>query len=252
MTKLTVFRMRNWLLLFSLILASTGQAQEEKSALDARERAKAAAEAAQERTRPEVSSEKPEYQDKERVRRLANEGRRRGEAFFQERFAATDETAGDSEDNDPQVDGRLVVALSSSMPEDMLRQYFLQLDGHKEAIVVLRGFIGGAKTVQPTGQWLEKIRRKQADCLECGHYMVETVVDPLLYRDLNITRVPALAYLPGVKDLKHCDAETYAAASVIYGATSVKSALEAMTKEGVKVPEALLDRFDSRGWESQS
>jgi type-F conjugative transfer system pilin assembly protein TrbC len=146
----------------------------------------------------------------------------------------------------PVLSGRLVIALSSSMPEATLREYMRQLDGVSEAIVVLRGFIGGARTVKPTGLWIEDMRRRDPTCHTCGHRRVEVVVDPLLYRSLAINKVPAVAYLPGVQDLKHCDAETLQAVPVAYGAVSVSAALKQLTKDGAAIPAELIERLARR------
>lgn len=139
--------------------------------------------------------------------------------------------------------GRVVVALSSSMPETMLREYMRQLHQVPEGIAVLRGFVGGARTVAPTGKWVEAIRRKQVGCRECAHFEVEVVVDPLIYRMLDIQKVPAVVYLPGVQDLRHCDAESVSTAAVAYGATSIHAALVQLTRNGVAVPGEVLKRF---------
>jgi hypothetical protein len=141
------------------------------------------------------------------------------------------------------VSGRLVVALSSSMPDEMMRDYMRQLEGVPEAIVVLRGFVGGAHKVAPTGIWLERVRRKQPDCRDCPHFTVEIVVDPLTYQMLGITKVPAVTYLPGVQDLKHCDADILNAGSVAYGAVSVRAALKAVRSKQVDVPDELIRRL---------
>lgn len=146
----------------------------------------------------------------------------------------------------PLLSGRLVVALSSSMPEATLREYMRQLDGVGEAVVVLRGFIGGARTVKPTGMWIEDMRRRDPACHTCGHRRVEVVVDPLLYRSLAIDKVPAVAYLPGVQDLKHCDAETLQAVPIAYGAVSVSAALKQLTKDGAAIPAELIERLARR------
>lgn len=129
----------------------------------------------------------------------------------------------------PPLAGRLVVAISSSMPEQMLREYARQLDGVPEAIMVLRGFIGGARAVKPTVAWIERALRKHPADPQGGHFRVEVVVDPLAYRMLGITQVPAVTFLPGVQDLRHCDAEVLSAARIAYGAVSIGGALKALT-----------------------
>jgi conjugal transfer pilus assembly protein TrbC len=160
-------------------------------------------------------------------------------------------SAGTADDH-PQFEGRLIVALSSSMPAEMVHDYMRQLAEVPEAIVVLRGFVGGAHTVGPTAKWVEQSRRVQPSCLRCEHYKVEVVVDPLVYRALGIDKVPAVAYAPGISELSHCDNKDLKAGSVAYGATSIESAVLTLVKNGNAIPESLVQKVRSRGWESKS
>jgi len=75
------------------------------------------------------------------------------------------------------------------------------------------------------------------------HYQVEVVVDPLIYRMLDIQKVPAVAYLHGVQDLRHCDAQVLETATVVYGAASIGSALKRLKRDGVPVPGEILAKF---------
>ena len=142
----------------------------------------------------------------------------------------------------PVLAGRLVVAISTSMPEAMVREYARQLDGMPEAILVLRGFIGGARAVTPTVQWIERALRKHPADPDGGHYRVEVVVDPLAYRMLGIDKVPAITFLPGVQDLRHCDAQELRASSIAYGAVSVAGALTSLGK-AITVPASLMAKL---------
>jgi hypothetical protein len=185
--------------------------------------------------------------DRERVARIAVSGAERGRVELErqaaERRARTEVSITISEEGlqvkaqlpytaaapeKPPLAGRLVVAISASMPEGMVREYARQLDGVPEAILVLRGFIGGARSVTPTVEWIERALRRHPADPHGGHYRVEVVVDPLAYQMLGITQVPAITFLPGVQDLRHCDAETLAAARLAYGAVSVRGALDAL------------------------
>lgn len=143
--------------------------------------------------------------------------------------------------------GRVVVALSSSMPDQMWRDYMAQLDGHPEAIVVLRGFVGGARTVTPTGALIERVRRNEPAEPRGRHRVVDVVVDPLLYRSLGIDRVPAVVWLPGVNDISHCEDRVFEAAVTVYGAVSVGYALEQIDRNGGSVPTAVLQAFGAKG-----
>jgi hypothetical protein len=149
----------------------------------------------------------------------------------------------------PALQGRLIVALSSSMPLPMVHEYMRQLAGIPEAIVVLRGFVGGAQTVAPTGRWIEEARRVDPTCLRCEHYNVEVVVDPLVYRALKLEQVPAVAYAAGISDLSHCDGKQLPVKSVAYGATSIEAAVRALVADGAEVPSGVLERVRKRGWE---
>lgn len=144
------------------------------------------------------------------------------------------------------VSGQFVVALSSAMPTEMVRDYVRQLDGLPEAIIVLRGMIGGLKTITPTAKWVESIRRKQPDCQSCGYYSVRVVVDPLLYRSLHIEQVPVVAWMPGVQSIKHCDGEDFSAAIQVAGAARLDAVLSRMQQLGAQVPEPVLRHFQPK------
>jgi len=196
--------------------------------------------------------------NQKRVEEVAETGRERGQAEFERRAAlerakhdaavakaGADEAGTEAKPKAPptELSGRLVVAISSSIPDDLVREYMRQLDGVPEAIVVLRGFVGGARTVGPTGVWIERVRRKQPACRECAHFAVEVVVDPLAYQMLGIEKVPAFAYLPGVQNLRHCDAEVLASSSVAYGSVSVAAAMKAVKSKSVEVPPELIKKL---------
>lgn len=139
--------------------------------------------------------------------------------------------------------GRVVVALSSSMPDSEWAEYMAQLDGKPEALVVLRGFIGGGRTVMETGKLIERVRRVKADLPKGGHRNVEVVVDPLLYRNLGIDKVPAVVWLPGVSEVSHCDGKDFEAAVTVYGTVSVSYALDQINRNGGSVPASILKKF---------
>lgn len=201
----------------------------------------------------------PKYADQDHVKELANTGRQRGDAQFQvlkqQRQDAAAAAGVELPEDKPKpgearepVAGRLVVALSSSMPDKMLHDYMVQLDNKPEAIVVLRGFVGGAKTVGPTGILIEQARRKSAADRHKGHFMVDVVVDPLVYQSLGIDKVPAVAWLDGVQDIRHCDQESFNASVVAYGATNIETALKEIKRNGGSVPDAVIKKFEGKPW----
>lgn len=141
------------------------------------------------------------------------------------------------------LEGRVVVALSSSMPDSELREYMAQLDGKREALVVLRGFIGGAQSVMATGKALDNVMRISQQGATPQRRRVEVVVDPLLYRNLGIDRVPAVVWLPGVSDISHCDGTTFESAVTVYGTASVSYALNQINRNGGAVPADIIKNF---------
>lgn len=189
--------------------------------------------------------ELPKY-DADKVKALADEAEARSRVELQALIEQHGGSKADEGEGKPvKLQGRMVVALSSSMPEQMLRDYFAQLDGHPEAVVVLRGFVGGAQRVGPTGQLMERLMRKTSD-RAAGHHAVEVLVDPLLFRQLGIDKVPAVAWLHGVEDIGHCDQEDYDAAVVVYGATTVGAAMKAAREKGAPVPADFVERLGGR------
>lgn len=139
--------------------------------------------------------------------------------------------------------GRVVVALSTSMPESEWREYFAQLDGKPEALVVLRGFMGGATTIEPTARFVERMARNNVTDVKGGHRTVNVVVDPLLFKNLGIDKVPAVAWLPGVTDVSHCDGKVFESAVTVYGATAVSYALQQINRNGGAVPREIITKF---------
>ncbi len=244
-------------MLAMLVMAPLLRAAEDPAQLAERARQNAEAVA--------VDVQPAQFDDLTRVERAAgvavNRAREQVERQAAERRARTDvtvaisaeglqvrapsDTADEPAAENPALAGRLVVAISSSMPEAMVRDYARQLDGVPEAILVLRGFIGGARSVKPSVEWIERVLRKRPADPDGGHYRVEVVVDPLAFRMLGIGQVPAVTFLAGVQDLRHCDAETLAAARIAYGAVSVGGALKALTP-AVTVPASLMNRFGGR------
>lgn len=196
----------------------------------------------------------PKYQDMERVKRLAETGQERGRIAF-EKFARENhaDQMGNDDGKPPRepLGGLLIIALSSSMPTETVRDYMRQLEPVPEAIVALRGFVGGATKVAATGKWLEEVKRVKPTCQDCGHYGAKTVVDPIIYSELGIKQVPAIAFIPGAMELSHCDGDDFKAAFIAYGVAPIAYALEELERNGAAVPEQMKARFKIKGWEEK-
>ena len=199
----------------------------------------------------------PKVENPEHVKSVAEQGRKRGAAEL-ERMAAErqrqDALAAGKKPEDVEkqapLAGRVVVAVSASMPETMLRDYLVQMDGVREGMVIMRGFVGGSQNVvKPTGALFERVSRMKPSDPRGGHRATEVSIDPLLFRDLGIDQVPAVAWLPGVTDVRHCDREVFKATTVVFGGVSVEAALREINRNGGDVPEAVIKKFRGKGWE---
>ncbi|MBI1823814.1 MAG: hypothetical protein HYR80_06875, partial [Nitrospirae bacterium] len=97
---------------------------------------------------------------------------------------------------------RIYLFVSSSIPQRTLRNYvrtIADLDD-PNIYIVLRGFIGGMKTVAPTQKFIGDLIKKNPDCVgECPSYQVNTIIDPLLFRRYAITTVPSVVYVPFIQ-----------------------------------------------------
>jgi len=102
-------------------------------------------------------------------------------------------------------DERLYVFISSSIPLSTLRHYMGDIDRLHDpnVIVVLRGFVNGAKRVKPTFDFLSRLLVKDPGCDyysgRCSLFDVPIEIDPLLFRRYHIEEVPAFLYVSGIQ-----------------------------------------------------
>jgi len=96
------------------------------------------------------------------------------------------------------ADTRLVVAVSSSMPEATIRRYVELLDGNPNAVVAIRGTIGPPTYIKPTMRWMQHIlcgtTDFSVDRSRCRQVNVD--LDPRFFQMFGIEKVPAVVYLP--------------------------------------------------------
>lgn len=102
--------------------------------------------------------------------------------------------------------GAFYLFVSSSMPVETLRTYAADLARLKSPriVMVLRGFVGGARKIRPTASFIADVLKADADCdpggEQCAMVDVPFIVDPLLFRRAGIGQVPALGWLRGEKE----------------------------------------------------
>jgi len=100
-------------------------------------------------------------------------------------------------------DERVYVFISSSMPEETIRAYARDLEKlGKNAVLVMRGAIGGLKYITPTAQWATNILKRNQYCEgQCETYKTKIIIDPFLFRKYGINRVPAVVYTRGINNI---------------------------------------------------
>lgn len=96
---------------------------------------------------------------------------------------------------------RLYLFISSSMPNYVIRRYLSDISELRDdnITVVMRGFLGGVQYLRPTLRYLVEILKVDSECdirsLNCEFVRVSFQIDPLLFREYNINKVPALVYV---------------------------------------------------------
>lgn len=102
---------------------------------------------------------------------------------------------------------RLYLFVSSSMPIDKMRVYAKQLQKYPNAQMIMRGFIGGARKMQPTMAYIKSIIVKNKDCnigVACKTVKTKINIDPVLFQRYNITKVPTLVYVDELSGASYC------------------------------------------------
>ena len=130
-----------------------------------------------------------------------------------------------------------VLFVSSSMPVTTLRTYAGQLE-RVGGVLAFRGMPGGLTKVAPMAKLSAEILRHDPGCEgpACAMRDVQLIVDPLIFRQHSVTRVPALAMVPGDPALPYCEREDDSprAAHVVYGDAALSGLLEEYARLGGK------------------
>jgi len=130
-----------------------------------------------------------------------------------------------------------VIFVSSSMPIAVLRSYAGQLE-RVHGVLAFRGMPGGLRKAGPMAELTARILRRNPGCEGPGCAMrdVQVIVDPLVFRQHAIARVPALAMIPGDPAQAYCerDDDSPRAAHLVYGDSALPGLLEEYARLGGK------------------
>ncbi|SEJ46754.1 Type-F conjugative transfer system pilin assembly protein [Sphingobium sp. AP50] len=133
-----------------------------------------------------------------------------------------------------------VLFLSSSIPITTLRTYAGQLE-RAHGVLAFRGAPGGLTKVGPMAKLSAEILRLDPGCEgpACAMRNVQLIVDPILFRQHGVARVPALGMLPGDPTQPYCEREedsptSTKAAHLVYGDAALTGMFEAYARLGGK------------------
>lgn len=130
-----------------------------------------------------------------------------------------------------------VLFLSSSMPISTLRTYAAQLE-RAGGVLAFRGMPGGLHAVGPMAKLSAEILRLDPGCEgpACAMRNVQLIVDPIVFRQHNVARVPALSMIPGDPTQPYCERDDGASAPrgahVVYGDAALSGLLEEYARLG--------------------
>lgn len=131
-----------------------------------------------------------------------------------------------------------VLFVSSSMPLATLRNYAGQLERTRGVLAFL-GMPGGLTKVGPMAKLSAQILRLDPGCEgpACAMRDVQLIVDPILFRQHGVVRVPALGLLPGDPTKPYCEREEDGSASaranhLVYGDAALSGMLETYARLG--------------------
>lgn len=134
-----------------------------------------------------------------------------------------------------------VLFVSSSMPVATLRSYAGQLE-RARGVLAFRGMPGGLSKVGPMAKLSAQILRLDPGCEgpACAMRDVQLIVDPILFRQHGVARVPALGMLPGDPTKPYCEREEEGPASakashLVYGDAALSGMLETYARLGGKM-----------------
>lgn len=128
-----------------------------------------------------------------------------------------------------------VLFVSSSMPVPILRTYAAQLE-RVHGVLAFRGMPGGLHKVGPMAKLSAQILRIDPGCEgpSCAMRGVQLIVDPIVFRQHGISRVPALAMIPGDPTQAYCEREDESprASHIVYGDSALSGLFEEYARLG--------------------
>ncbi len=128
---------------------------------------------------------------------------------------------------------RIVVFISSSIPMNTLRAMAADL-ARIEGVMVMRGGIQGLQEIVPTLKFISDILRVDPSCTErCKMLSTDVLIDPMLFRENGVERVPAVAFIEDLSVNTYCErkGESPTAERITYGDASIYGHIKEQARE---------------------
>ena len=127
---------------------------------------------------------------------------------------------------------------SSAMPVETLRTYASSLE-KIGGVIAFRGMPGGLTKIGPMAELTARMLRIDPGCegAACAMRAVQVVVDPILFRQHGVSRVPAFAMVPGDPTQPYCEREDETgprASHLVYGDAALSGLIEEYARLGGK------------------
>ncbi|MEO0879913.1 MAG: type-F conjugative transfer system pilin assembly protein TrbC [Pseudomonadota bacterium] len=144
-----------------------------------------------------------------------------------------------------------LVFASSSMPMPTLRAYAAQLETIGGAII-LRGGVGGLSTMGPTIDFIMEVLKRDAACdgPQCDMRDVSVLIDPILFAQAGVARVPAVAIVDHDPFVSYCERDTEDARgdrwTITYGDAALSGHFDELARLGEGRAHLLLARLENK------
>ena len=144
---------------------------------------------------------------------------------------------------------RAILFASSSIPIETLRRYAAQLE-KINGVMVFRGAPGGLSKLTPMIKLTEQMIKAQPNCMgiNCKVRKVGVLLDPLLFRNNQINKVPALMIMDANPFDAYCDRPSelvglMVGSAISYGDAHLSGHLEALARLGDRRADILLQQL---------
>ena len=138
----------------------------------------------------------------------------------------------ETEQPDIPIEDRVVLFVSESIPLPVLRIYAKDI-AKVNGVMVFRGLRGGISKIQPSVQMIGDIIKQDPLCKgpQCLMLPTNVIIDPLLFRASNVSKVPAVIFQRDMNLASYCerkgsDTMPKEAGHIVYGDASLKGLMK--------------------------